>query len=157
MFTGGTTVSNGTLVLSGSLASPVTVRTNAVLTGTGLITTNNATALTVDLGGIVDPGFVGGVGTLSVTGNVSFTTGSVLRVDVSGANADLLAVSGNVTGSGPVTVSVTTTNKGPWKVMTASSIAPTFIVAAPGLVAIKKNANTELWLQAQTGTSLFVK
>jgi len=57
VYTNVTTISNGTLAVNGSLRSAITVCSNAVLTGTGRIGTNaNATALTVQAGGIVDPG-----------------------------------------------------------------------------------------------------
>ena len=159
-FTGPTTIGNGTLVLNGSLRSPVTVCSNAVLTGTGWVTTNT-TALAVNAGGIVDPGSVGGIGTISVTGNVSFASGAILRVDLdpTSTNADLLAVSGNVLGSGNVvTVSAraTSSNTGPWKILTASNIAPSFATGCATLKARVLNNNTELWLiSVAPGTVMF--
>jgi autotransporter-associated beta strand protein len=155
-YTGPTSVTNGTLLVNGGLVSPVTVWDGAVLGGTGRITTN-ATAVTVKAGGSVNPGTIGGVGTLTVTGAVDFASGSVLAVDLSGATADRLAVSGNVTGSGPVQVSVTTTNKGAWLIMTAANIAPAFTTDAPGLVVTKKENDTQLWLQTPVGTRIIVR
>lgn len=158
-YTGPTTVSNGTFGVNGSIASLTTVLSNAVLTGTGAIATNNATALTVNAGGIVNPGAVGTIGTLTVTGNVAFASGSVLRVDLGpSGTGDLLAVSGSVTGSGTMLISATTTNKGSWKVMSATGgIAPAVTTDAVGLTVVKRNSNTEVWLTQNGGTAVFMR
>ena len=155
-YTGPTTVSNGTLGITGTIVSPATVCTGAVLSGTGAIVTNNATALIVNAGGIIDPGSVGGIGTLTVTGNVFFATNGLFRVDASGANADLLAVSGTV-GGGPVLVKVNGAGVGPWKIMTANNITASFTTDAPGYTVTKRNANTELWLAGRGGTGIFFR
>ncbi len=153
-YTGATTVSNGTLAVNGGLASPVTVISGATLTGMGWIAPTNATAITLVSGGIIDPGAAGAVGTLTVTGNVSFAASSQLRVDVGATGADLLAVSGSVSASGgPVTVSVVGGGAGPWLILSATSgITGSFTTAAPGLVVGKRNSNTELWLSRSQGT-----
>ena len=157
IYTGPTTISNGTLAINGSIASATTVSDNGVLTGTGAIVTNNATALTVSAGGIVDPGSAGGIGTLSVTGNVLFA-GGVLRVDASGANADLLAVSGSVTSALPVLVHANATGSGPWMILTNSaSIIPNFTTDAPGYVVAKRYNNTAIVLERAGGTVFLVR
>ena len=155
-FTGTTLVNTGTLAINGSIVSPVTVMSNAVLAGTGRITTNT-TAVTVNASGIVAPGLTGLPGTLTVTGNVSFANNSIFRVVTSSSNASLLAVSGNVTGSGTVLVDVATTNAGPWLIMTAANIAPTFTTTASGWSLVKRNSSTELWLMHPGGTTIFVR
>jgi autotransporter-associated beta strand protein len=131
----------GTWILSGvnTYTGPTTVSAGA-LGGTGTI----ASAVTVAADAALAPGPVSGFGTFTVNGTVAFAVGAVLRVDASGANADLLAVTGNVTGSGPVTVAPTVTGFGSWKIMTAASIAPTFVTTAPGCT-LRKDG-TELWL-----------
>jgi autotransporter-associated beta strand protein len=151
-YTGATLVSNGTLSVDGSLASPVTVNSGATLTGTGLINATNATDLAVAAGGIVNPGAAGAVGTLSVTGDVSFASASVFRVDADGTGADLLAVSGTVSG-GPVTVEVSGTLAGPTMIMKGASVSATFVTTAPGL-SLSKRYGTELWLVKSQGTLL---
>lgn len=151
-YTGDTTVNAGTLALNGSLASPVTVNSGATLTGTGLINATNATDLAVAAGGIVNPGAAGAVGTLSVTGDVSFASASVFRVDADGTGADLLAVSGTVSG-GPVTVEVSGTLAGPTMIMKGASVSATFVTTAPGL-SLSKRYGTELWLVKSQGTLL---
>lgn len=158
LYTGATTVSNGTLVLSGSLASPVTVCSNAIFTGTGTVTAPGS-AVTVNAGGIIDPGSVGGMGTLTVTGNVSFANGGVLRVDASGANSDLLVATGTVTGaSSPVAVTVNVVGAGPWTIMRAANITADFTVNSPDLVLKKVNSNTELLLyRGARGTTLIIR
>jgi len=157
-YTGPTTVTNGTLAINGLIVSPATVWSNAVLTGTGAIVTNNAAAVTVNAGGILDPGSVGGIGTLTVTGNVIFA-GGVLRVDASGANADLLAVAGSVSSTaGTVLVKATPTGAGPWKILSSTSaLAPAFATDASGYVVQKRNSNTEVWLMRPAGTAILVR
>lgn len=158
-YNGATTISNGTLVINGSVASPVTVWSNAVLSGTGVIATNGA-ALTVNPAGIVDPGSVGGTGVLTVTGNVFFAAGGVLRVDANATTNDCLAVTGTVTAaSSPVSLTINAaTGEGPWKIITASSIVPEFSTANPDYVLHKMNGNTELWAyRGVRGTTLVIR
>jgi len=157
-YTGPTTITNGTLAVNGGIVSPVTVWTNATLTGTGWIATNNATALTVNAGGTVDPGTVGGIGTLTVTGNVVFAGGQ-LHIDANGGNADQLAVSGNVTAlSSPVQVSITVTGAGPWIIMTAANIAPTFVPSDSQYRLQKLSGNTQLVLaKGVFGTGIVIR
>jgi fibronectin-binding autotransporter adhesin len=89
-----TTISAGTLLAnnaSGSAtgAGAITVAAAGTLGGTGIVSgavTNN---------GIIAPGS-GGVGTLSVGGNVTDGANSSWSIDLSGAIADKLAVTGNI-------------------------------------------------------------
>jgi autotransporter-associated beta strand protein len=75
-YTGNTTISSGTLNVSGSLASPVTVGASGALAGTGTINGNIAVS------GVLAPGNAATApfGTLTVNGNLSFASGSTLRV-----------------------------------------------------------------------------
>ena len=159
-YTGPTTVTNGTLAINGGIASPVTVWSNAVLTGTGVIATNDL-ALTVNAYGIVDPGSVGGAGTLTVSGRVYFASGSLFRVDVNATTQDCLVVTGTVTAaSSPVSVLVTAdASQGPWLVMKAATIVPEFISTTPDYVFHKNTPlSTELWMyRGKRGTCLIIQ
>jgi hypothetical protein len=132
-----------------------------VLSGTGWIATNGIAALTVEAGGIVDPGAVGASGRLTVTGNVHFAAGALLRVDLAETNADRLAVMGNVTGDAnpSVVVRCDATATSPWKIIAASSIAPAFLVTTPGYALTKLNSDTELGLVpiSRRGATMLVR
>ena len=100
-YTGATTVTAGTLRvsnLSGSATGPGTVTVGASGTLAGIGTIGGA----VVVNGQIAPG-VTTTGTLTVDSNVSFTTGSTLRIDVSDASApkkDLLSVVGSLSATG---------------------------------------------------------
>jgi outer membrane autotransporter protein len=86
-YTGPTFVNGGTLDVTGSLASSVTVNSGAMLAGNGAIG-----ALNVMSGGTVTPG---NFATLTVNGNVTFVPGSVFGVNVNAAGqADKIAATG---------------------------------------------------------------
>lgn len=100
----------------------------------------------------------GGTGTLSISGNVAFASGGKFQVQSNAGSADLLTVSGNVTSeSGSVTVAYTGTGSGPWKIMTAAAITPTFIASDPNMILKKLFGNTELWLERNSGTVIVVR
>lgn len=98
-YTGGTTIDSGSIVLTGSLASGVTVETDGSLMGTGTIGGD------VVVNGRVRPTALlmsgakgqGNVATLKVTGNFIQTAGSTYVVRVSGPRSDLIDVGGNAT------------------------------------------------------------
>lgn len=94
-YTGTTAVIGDTLLVTGSLASPVTVAANCSIGGTGTI--NNS--LTVDATGILSPGLAGNAGTLTAGNTVM--PGTYL-VDLDGANADRITVTGNLDISGAI-------------------------------------------------------
>ena len=90
-YTGTTTVDNGSLIVDGSIASPLTtVNSGGTLAGHGIIG-----------GNLVNNGTVGqgnSPGTLTVTGNYTQGAGGLLRIGVGGLGAgqhDLLAVNGS--------------------------------------------------------------
>lgn len=90
-YTGGTIVSNGALMVNGSISGSVTARSGATLGGTGSI----AGGLTVDLGGTVSPG--SSIGTLTL-GSSPVLNGAIrAEIDRNGGSplADQLAVTGN--------------------------------------------------------------
>ncbi|MDA3923333.1 MAG: hypothetical protein PF904_01375 [Kiritimatiellae bacterium] len=173
LYTGSTLINGGTVVIgaSGSIAesSMVYVESGAVLDvsavasgftvvgdqllkGPGSVVGN----VNVSTDGIVAPG--NEIGTLTVTGDMQFDNGSRLYIDVTGASADLLAVSGGVTGTGVVQVDVTADNPElPILIMTATNIVPKFSVASSEFWLIKENNNTELWLSNQPGTCIIIQ
>ena len=92
-YTGPTTVTGGTLVVNGSIASsPVTVNAGGVLAGTGTV---GATAIA---GGTLAPGDA--VGTLMVKGNLTLNSASSYVVGVTPSAADQTAVAGSASLAG---------------------------------------------------------
>ncbi len=156
--TGGVALAYGTLAINSNLTSFVTVASNTILTGTGRIVTNGSTtAISIATGGTLDPGTTGGIGTLSVTGNVVFASGGQFRVQASGSTADLLTVTGNVTvPSGSASVLATASGQGPWRIMRATSVDASFTAATPGFTVSRRNGNTELWL-GRVGGVIFMR
>ncbi|WP_245290565.1 autotransporter-associated beta strand repeat-containing protein [Rhodopseudomonas sp. AAP120] len=90
-YTGGTTVEAGSLSVNGSIASSslTTVNAGAALGGNGTVGT------TLINGGALAPG--NSIGTLNVSGNLTFTAASSYMVEVSPTNADRVNVSGTAT------------------------------------------------------------
>jgi autotransporter-associated beta strand protein len=122
-YTGSTTVTEGLLVVNGSLAGSVSIGANGRLGGSGKIG-----ALTVT--GTAAPG--NSIGTLNVTGNLTFANGSTYQVEVSpNGTSDLIAATGTITLQGG-TVSVLTggqTNFSPlstYTILTGASVTGTF-------------------------------
>jgi outer membrane autotransporter protein len=90
-YSGGTAVNAGTLAVNGSLGSGVTVNNGGTLGGTGTITN-----VAVMSGGVFAPG--NSIGTMTVTGNVTFAAGSVYEVEVDAAgNSDRINATGTAT------------------------------------------------------------
>ena len=92
-YTGATLVSAGTLLVNGAPTgtSAVTVSAGATLGGIGSIKG------AVTDSGILSPGAsVGAVGTLNVNGNVNFSAGGTLHIDIDGKTTDELIITGTV-------------------------------------------------------------
>lgn len=87
-FTGATTINQGRLVVTGSLArSAVTVKAGAVLGGNGRVG-----EVTVERGGRVAPGL--SPGTLTIDGNFNLEAGAVYEAELSASGHDLIVVNG---------------------------------------------------------------
>src|SRR6516165_9757556 len=100
-YTGPTTVSAGTLVVNGSIASSaVTVSAGAMLTGTGTVG-----ATTIRSGGIFAPGPVGTPGSMTVAGNLAFQSGALYLVQVTPSSASIANVTGAASLAGTVAAS----------------------------------------------------
>jgi len=88
-YTGPTIVESGaTLVVNGSIVSPLTV--SGVLGGTGVVA-----GTTIAPGGVLAPG--NSIGTLTVNGNLAFAPGSAYAIEVAPAAADRTNVTGTAT------------------------------------------------------------
>ena len=90
-YTGATTVNAGTLSVDGSIASSslTTVNAGATLGGTGTV------GNTLINGGTLAPG--NSIGTLTVQGNLAFTSAARYMIEVSPASADRTNVAGTAT------------------------------------------------------------
>jgi autotransporter-associated beta strand protein len=103
-YTGSTTVSNGALLVNGTIgASPVTVKSGAILGGTGVM----GGAVTLNAGGVLSPGGTN-IGTLTFNGDLVVSGNLLIEIKKSQAQSnDLAVVAGSLsnTGTGTLTVS----------------------------------------------------
>jgi rhamnogalacturonan endolyase len=101
-YSGTTTVNEGTLLVNGNQAaatSTVTVGASGMLGGTGVI----GGAVTVNTGGVLAPGT--GAGTLTISNNLTLSSGAVLDFELGAINAsDKVVVSGALTLGGTLNV-----------------------------------------------------
>lgn len=103
-YTGPTIVDSGaTLIVNGSIVSPLTVA--GTLGGSGVV--GNTTIA----GGVLSPG--NSIGTLTVNGNLSFTPGSVYLVEISPGAADRTNVGGSASLQGTAVASFASGNYTP--------------------------------------------
>jgi autotransporter-associated beta strand protein len=105
-YTGPTTISNGTLWVNGQLnsASAVTVATNGILGGTGIVNGS----VTVQQGGAIAPG-TNTIGTNKIIGNLTLGGNVNVRINRSGFASDEVNVTGTPSFSGTGYVIVTNT------------------------------------------------
>jgi len=96
-YTGPTTVTAGTLGVTGSIANSITTVSNGgTVAGSGTLG-----GLVAQAGGTVAPGALAPFTTLNVTGNASFAAGSIFLVNINGAGQnDKLLVTGTATLTG---------------------------------------------------------
>ena len=93
-YTGATTVNGGTLEVDGSIASSslVTVNAGGILSGTGIV---DPAVTTITSGGVLAPGNPSNpTGMLTITGNLAFQAGAFYLVQVNGAAAGSVSVTG---------------------------------------------------------------
>nr|WP_067290102.1 Ig-like domain-containing protein [Marinobacterium profundum] len=94
-YSGTTTVSAGTLSITGSTNSTTTVASGATLAGSGTL----GGAVSIQSGGTLAPG-VDGAGTLTLGNDLAISSGGTLSVDITGATAgagyDVVDVTGTV-------------------------------------------------------------
>ncbi len=103
-YSGATTVSAGTLNVTGSLTSAVTVASGAKLAGTGSVGSTT-------INGTLSPGGDGTIGTTTINGNLVFGNGSTFRVDIGNSGAaDRVNVTGTATLTGAVAAFATGSN-----------------------------------------------
>jgi fibronectin-binding autotransporter adhesin len=94
-FAGRTRVSEGALIVNGSLGGTITIDDGGRVGGSGTIGST-----IVAEGGVLSPG--NSIGTLTVNGDLTFETGSRYQVEVNpeGAESDLIRVTGDATLNG---------------------------------------------------------
>jgi len=92
-YTGATTVNNGSLVIDGSIATSAATTVNAggTLAGAGIVGNTSIN------GGILHPGDLGAIGTLTVQGSLAFTTAATYLIQLSPATASTTNVTGAAT------------------------------------------------------------
>jgi autotransporter-associated beta strand protein len=166
LYTGATTINEGTLEVNGSINSAITMSSSGIIAG-------NGTLSSVSLRGTVSPGS-DGTGTLT-TGNVTLAgnTAYVLDLDnaddvngVPGTDWDLLQVNGTLTlGSHEIIIELQGSpgdfsflQEYSWKILSANSIsgfnANNWTVNTVGFSAFTGNA---LWTIERVGNDIFLK
>ncbi|MEY4385426.1 MAG: hypothetical protein RLY20_709, partial [Verrucomicrobiota bacterium] len=128
-YTGTTTVSAGTLMVNGdnhSAVGAVTVASSATLAGAGII----GGATTVQSGGRLSPGN-NAIGTLTFTGNLTFSAGSTsfIEINKTAGTQDLADVGGTLTYGGTLVVtnlSGAITSGSSFKIFDAAGYAGSF-------------------------------
>ncbi len=121
-YSGQTTVNGGTLEVNGSLTDPI-VNSGATLAGTGSVGDT-----TINSGGTLAPGPVGGVGTLTINGYLTFNSGSTFALQVTPSAASKAVVTGAASLAGTVQAtfgsgSYLTKN---YTILSAGSVSGTF-------------------------------
>ena len=94
VYTGSTTVNDGSLIVNGSIAASrrTTVNDGATLGGNGVVGTT-----LIKAGGVLAPGPSGSVGTLTVAGNLAFQSGAMYVVGVTPSVASAANISRTAT------------------------------------------------------------
>lgn len=127
---GGTTsISGGTALVTGSLGGMIDVLSNGTLGGTGTVG-KSGSSLSIGNGGTLSPGLVGSRGTLSVVGDLAFSTGSTYVVQVSGFSSDAVVLTGGAVTINPGTslqISLSgAANVSRYTILKATSVTGTF-------------------------------
>ncbi|WP_439596734.1 autotransporter outer membrane beta-barrel domain-containing protein [Falsiroseomonas sp.] len=149
-YTGATRVDAGTMLVEGSIASSsgVTVGAGALLGGGGSLP-----GVTVASGGSLAPG--NSIGTLTINGNLVLASGGVLVMEVAGATADRINVTGTAALAGGlrlVAAGGSYSFNTPYTLLTASSVTGALSgVSTTGSFGTGVTADV-----AQTGTELLL-
>lgn len=103
LYTGNTTIQEGTLEVNGGISSSNVIVNGGTLSGSGQIGylpyNANGSNVYVNAGGTIAPG--SSIGTLTINGNITFATGSAYQVEVNASGqGDRLNVTGSATIAG---------------------------------------------------------
>ncbi|MEC7765014.1 MAG: autotransporter domain-containing protein [Pseudomonadota bacterium] len=101
-FAGNVDVTGSTLAVNGTLGGSAMIGADGRLQGTGTIGSGAGSVVTLGAGSTLAPG--NSIGTLNVSGDLTFLAGSVYEVEVApgGTQSDLVAVTGTATLAGGV-------------------------------------------------------
>ena len=150
-YSGLTTIDSGaTLIVNGSIASPVAVA--GTLGGTGLV----GGSTTVMGGGTLQPGIIGLPGTvMTITGNLAFQSGAIYLVSLNSTTTSYANVGGAVTLGGTVNAVFTSDSylQRSYEILHAGSLSGTFSSLTTNLPA---NFATSLSYDPDPGVSLNV-
>jgi len=142
-YTGITTVSNGTLLVAGSLAGDATVAAAGTLAGTGIV------AGQVTVSGTLAPGSAAVIGTLTVSSNVILNAAgtNVMKLNKTAATSDLLVVSNELVYGGTLSLnnlSGTLVASNTFQLFSAGTYSGAFanIVPATPEIGLAWNTNT---------------
>jgi len=94
-YTGANAINVGTLLATNTTGSALGTGAVTVAAGAALGGSGSVSGITT-VNGVVSPG-IGGVGTFTVTNNITFNSGSSLAIDLVGATSDQLVVGGTMT------------------------------------------------------------
>jgi autotransporter-associated beta strand protein len=131
-YIGTTTVSNGTLLVSGSVAGDAAVAANGTLAGTGTV------AGQVTVNGTIAPGTTAALGTLTVSSNVTLASAgtNVMKLNKTTATNDVLSVAGTITYGGTLNLtnlSGTLMTSSTFKLFNAGSYSGAFARLVPAI------------------------
>jgi outer membrane autotransporter protein len=102
-------IKSGTVVLNGTNSATNITVSGGTLAGNGTIDPSPSTTVTINSGGILAPGPVGGIGTLTIDGTLVFNANSAyaVQIGVGAGNNSNTAVTGTASLDGNGTVTVT--------------------------------------------------
>lgn len=116
-FAGATLISQGSLVLAGTMPSAITVARGGTLAGVGAVR-----SIDVQSGGAIAPGGEASIGTITATGDFVQRSGSTYLANIINGTADTLAVGGAATIESGATLAISGsgTATGQYTLLTAS-------------------------------------
>jgi hypothetical protein len=127
-FTGGVTISNGTINLTGLLIGPVMINSGGTFSGNATVEAGDFDFANVTNNGTMHPG--NSIGTISIGGNYTQGSGGVLDIEVNSSGAtDLVSIGGSASLNGAFSLTVdpgTYPATSTYTFLTASSVSGTF-------------------------------